>query len=99
MSETVSWVTGIDGMLTGYLAARGLVYRALDKGMARAERITDEARELQEAVARRLPHQYVEDEIADVVLATAVLARQLGVTVEDCIRRKTIRDTGRGDRD
>lgn len=62
-----------------------------------ARHVAEEAVELVEVVARdgrRTPA--MEHEVADVVLAAAVLAEHYGFTVEDAIRAKTAYDAGRG---
>ncbi|HEX5347825.1 MAG TPA: hypothetical protein VFW64_12125 [Pseudonocardiaceae bacterium] len=75
---------------------------------SQAEYVLGEARELRDAVddaARQRPDvgddsagwwPHARHELADVVLAAAVLARYLDTTVEQCIAEKTEADRGRG---
>ena len=61
-----------------------------------ARHVAEEAVELVEVVARdqrRTPE--MEHEVADVVLAAAVIAEHYGFTVEDAIRSKIAYDAGR----
>ena len=81
-------------LLHEYLAARGI---AMPADAASARHVAEEAIELVEVVARdgrRTPA--MEHEVADVVLAAAVIAEHHGFTVEDAIRAKIAHDTGRG---
>lgn len=80
----------VEARLDRYLEARGI---PLPKGTVKY--VLGEAKELVEA--HKIGDGWgVELELADVVLACAVLARQLGTTVEDCIAAKTEHDRGRG---
>jgi phosphoribosyl-ATP pyrophosphohydrolase len=85
-------VTDVAAYLSEYLSARGL---DMPSG-ASARKVAEEAVELVEvcAVANADP-QVVAHELADVVLAAAVVARHYGFTVEDAMRAKIDLDRGR----
>lgn len=101
-------MTDLARLARNYLAAR---QHAISSKNAheQARYVLGEARELAEAMTNlvqyrpyRTPQQAadlrtnVEHEIADVAIALANLADMLGVTVEDCIAKKTEHDRGRG---
>lgn len=81
-------------MLHRYLDARGI-------DMPPAEdcaHVIEEACELREAWLASATHDgdAVVEEIADVVLAVAVVAADIAISVEECIEIKTALDVGRG---
>lgn len=78
--------------LQAYLDARGL---AMPNG-ASARKVAEEAIELVEECARTTTDkQKVMHEVADVVLAAAVVAEHYGFTVAEAIDAKVDLDTGR----
>lgn len=83
----------VHALLHDYLAARGLT---ITDGH-NARKVAEEAIELVEACSRDVPRRdQVMHEVADVVLAAAVIAEHHGFTVEEAIRAKIALDTGRG---
>lgn len=85
-------MSDIHSLLLGYLASRGL---AMPPG-ASARKVAEEAVELVEECSRDLPDpDRVAHELADVVLAAAVVAAHHGLTIEDAIRAKTHHDMDR----
>ena len=88
-------MTNIAGYLHEYLSARGL-----DKpDGASARKVAEEAIELVEVCAASAPdRQVIAHELADVVLAAAVVAEHYGFTVEDAMRAKIDFDRGRESR-
>lgn len=84
--------TSIDDLLDRYLAARGL---SIPDGTS-ARKVAEEAVELVEVCAATEPDRdRVAHELADVVLAAAVVARAHGIGLEDAIESKVRLDTGR----
>jgi phosphoribosyl-ATP pyrophosphohydrolase len=85
-------VSDIHALLRDYLASRGL---AMPSG-ASARKVAEEAVELVEECSRDVPDpDRVAHELADVVLAAAVVAAHHGLTIEDAIRAKTHHDKNR----
>lgn len=88
----VAAVPTIATYLDEYLAARGL---ARPDG-ASARKVAEEAVELVEACAATHPDpRLVAHELADVVLAAAVVAAHHGFTVEQALEAKIALDRGR----
>ena len=86
-------VQTVHTLLHDYLAARGLT---ITDGHD-AKKVAEEAVELVEACSRDVPRRdEVMHELADVVLAAAVIAEHHGFTVEEAIRAKIALDAGRG---
>ncbi|HSE09564.1 MAG TPA: MazG nucleotide pyrophosphohydrolase domain-containing protein [Nocardioidaceae bacterium] len=82
----------IASLLDDYLAARGLQRPS----GASARKVAEEAIELVEACSVTAPDtRKVAHELADVVLAAAVVAEHYGFTVEDAIRQKMAHDADR----
>jgi phosphoribosyl-ATP pyrophosphohydrolase len=81
----------IDALLIAYLTSRGIPIPIITTG----EKVIGEATELVEAIAEG-DEAHIHHELADVVLACAVVARQYGTTVESCIAEKTELDANRG---
>lgn len=82
----------VHAMLHDYLTARGLI---ITDGH-NARKVAEEAIELVEACSRDVPSRdQVMHEVADVVLAAAVIAEHHGFTVEEAIRAKIALDTDR----
>ena len=81
----------IDQQLGRYLASRGLDTPDNTSG----EKAKEEASELVAAIASG-DMTAIRHEIADLALVAAVVARNYGVAVEDCITEKTTADLGRG---
>lgn len=85
-------MSDVHRFLTDYLAARGL---AMPDGSS-AGKVLEEAGELVEVCDVEHPDRLrVQHELADVVLAAAVVAAHHGFTVEEALRAKTSHDTGR----
>ena len=85
-------VSDVHTHLTAYLAARGLT---MPSG-ASARKVAEEATELVEVCAADQPDPVrLRHEVADVVLAAAVVAHHHGFTVEEALRSKIDHDTGR----
>lgn len=86
-------MTAIESMLDDYLASRGL-HRPSG---ASARKVAEEAIELVEECSKESPDvAAVAHELADVVLAAAVVAAHYGFTVEEAIAQKIAYDAGRG---
>jgi NTP pyrophosphatase (non-canonical NTP hydrolase) len=87
-----------DGTLKGqharYLAEREHTVNQTTP-LGQAEYVLGEASELVTAAEEGVLTE-IRNELADVVLACVTLADMLGVTVENCIAEKTIKDRGRG---
>lgn len=83
---------GLDALLTRYLEARGLPLPVITTG----EKALEEAAELVAAIAADDPAG-IRAEVADLAIVAAVVARQLGTTVEACILEKSVSDQGRGE--
>lgn len=85
-------MTTVATYLNEYLSARGL-----DKPSgASARKVAEEAIELIEVCAASDPdRQVIAHELADVVLAAAVVAEHYGFTVEEAMRAKIAFDRGR----
>jgi phosphoribosyl-ATP pyrophosphohydrolase len=89
-------VSAISELLDEYLAARGLERPS----PAGARKVAEEAIELVEVCSAAVEDtKQVAHELADVVLAAAVVAEHYGFTVEDAIRMKIEYDTDRERRD
>lgn len=85
-------MTTIANYLSEYLSARGL---AQPPG-ASARKVAEEAIELVEVCAAGTPDpQIIAHELADVVLAAAVVAEHYGFSVEEALRAKIDLDRGR----
>lgn len=85
-------MTDVAAYLSEYLTARGL---DMPSG-ASARKVAEEAVELVEVCAASSPDpQVIAHELADVVLAAAVVAAHYGFTVEDAMRAKIDLDRGR----
>lgn len=85
-------MTTISGYLSEYLSARGLD----EPDGASARKVAEEAIELVEVCAASVPdRQVIAHELADVVLAAAVVAERYGFTVEEAVRAKIDFDRGR----
>lgn len=93
-------VTPTQALMHEYLTARGLDL-AFDEP-ANAEFVVEEADELEQALHARNQrwtdetNTHAQHELADVVLAAAVLAEANGWSLEECIRAKTLHDRNRG---
>ena len=86
-------MSDIHGLLSAYLDARGIEMPSGRSG----RKVAEEAVELVEVCARDTPDRdQLAHELADVVLAAAVVAAHHGFTVEEAIRAKIAYDTGRG---
>ena len=86
-------MTNLADLLERYLDARGMPFPA-DSHSAR--KVAEEAIELVEECGRDQPDLVkVAHELADVVLAAAVVARHHGLTIESAIEAKIALDTGR----
>jgi NTP pyrophosphatase (non-canonical NTP hydrolase) len=86
-------VTSLADLLDRYLTARGMPFPG---DAYNARKVAEEAIELVEECSRDVPDaSRVAHELADVVLAAAVLARHHGFTVEEAIASKTQHDAGR----
>lgn len=84
-------MSDIARLLDSYLTARGL-----PRPSGSARKVAEEAIELVEACSGSAPDPHaIAHELADVVLAAAVLAEQHGFTVEEAIQMKIDHDTGR----
>jgi NTP pyrophosphatase (non-canonical NTP hydrolase) len=87
-------VTSLGDLLDRYLSARGLAFPA---DAASARKVAEQAIELVEECGRERPDPVkVAHELADVVLAAAVVARHHGLSLESAIEAKIALDTGRG---
>lgn len=82
----------LDDRLTNYLSAREV---ELPNGVVHARKVLEEAGELIEALALG-HHKHIMAELADVIHATALVARGEGVSLEECMDYKTELDRGRG---
>jgi NTP pyrophosphatase (non-canonical NTP hydrolase) len=85
-------VSDIHGLLVDYLDARGI---EMPSGRS-ARKVAEEAVELVEVCGKETPElDQVAHELADVVLAAAVVAAHYGVTIEDAITAKIVFDSDR----
>jgi NTP pyrophosphatase (non-canonical NTP hydrolase) len=84
-------VSSIDDLLTRYLESRGWEVPVITTG----EKIREEAEELIEAIASG-DLDRIRDEVSDVAIVDAVIARHFGLTLEGAIAAKTAADAGRG---
>lgn len=92
-SEKMRRMSAIATMLDEYLASRGL---ERPSGSS-ARKVAEEAIELVEACSKESPDMAaVKHELADVVLAAAVVAAHYGFTVEEAIAQKITYDSVRG---
>jgi NTP pyrophosphatase (non-canonical NTP hydrolase) len=85
-------VSAIDALRREYLAARGMAAPVITTG----RKAIEEAEELVEAIASG-DTEAILCEVADLALVAAAAADKYGSTVEDAIRLKIAKDTGRGE--
>ena len=88
--STPTAAPSIRDLMLAYFAARGRPVPTPETG----SKVLEEANELVEALAGT-DHEHTLHELGDVVIAAAAVAEALGTTIEECIRLKTILDTGR----
>lgn len=86
-------MTSLDDLLARYLDARGMPF---PEDSHSARKVAEEAIELVEECSRDRPDRVkIAHELADVVLAAAVVARHHGLTLELAIETKIALDAGR----
>lgn len=88
----VPGVSLLDDSLDRYLAARGMTLPIITTGA----KLLEESQEVVDAIAAG-DERNIREEIGDVAIVLAVIARQYNTTVEACVAEKMLRDTGRGE--